>query len=150
MIWQWKKIEDLSGKEMHDILAVRQQVFVVEQNCIYLDADELDRQSWHLTGISENGDVEIYARLNFPGSRFAEPSIGRVLTCTTVRKQGYAKMAVIQAIEKSRREYPGQNIRISAQIYLTRFYSDLGFRLIGEPYDEDGIEHIDMILEEKI
>ncbi len=150
MQWQWKKPEDLSGIEMHDILAVRQQVFVVEQKCIYLDADELDRLSWHLTGRSENGDLDIYARLNFPGSRFQEPSIGRVLTRTALRKQGYAKMAVNQAIEKSRREYPGQNIKISAQVYLTKFYYELGFRVIGEPYDEDGIEHIDMIVEEDI
>ncbi len=147
MQWQWNKIEDLTGKEMHDILTVRQQVFVIEQNCIYLDADDLDRVSWHLTGRSQRGDVEVYARLNYPGSRFPEPSIGRVLTQTTSRKQGYARLAVKQAIEKSSREYPGQNIRISAQVYLTRFYNDLGFKTIGEPFDEDGIQHIEMILE---
>jgi len=129
MQWLWQAFEELSGKEMHDILSLRQQVFVLEQNCVYLDADELDCKSWHLTARMDNGQICVYARLTFPGSRFTEPSIGRVLTRETVRRKGFAKMAVEKAITKCRQVYPGQNMRISAQVYLVKFYAELGFRV---------------------
>ena len=147
MLWQWQLFEELTGKEMHDILSLRQCVFILEQDCVYLDADKLDCQSWHLTARTDDGQIGVYARLTRPGSRFAEPSIGRVLTRKDKRGKGFARMAVDRAITKCRQEYPGQNIRISAQSYLTRFYTELGFTVTGEPYDEDGIEHIDMILD---
>lgn len=132
---------------MHGILSLRQQIFVLEQNCVYLDADELDCKSWHLTGRTDNDQICVYARLTFPGSRFREPSIGRVLTRETVRRKGFGKMAVEKAIAKCRQEYPHHNIRISAQVYLIKFYSELGFKVIDEPYDEDGIAHVDMTFE---
>jgi ElaA protein len=147
MLWRWQLFEELTGREMHDILSLRQQVFVVEQNCVYLDADDLDRKSWHLTARTGDGEIGVYVRLTCPGSRFTEPSIGRLLTRETFRRKGFAKTAVEKVIAKCTREYPSQNIRISAQAYLIRFYAKLGFIVTGAPYDEDGIEHIDMILE---
>lgn len=147
MLWRWQLFEELTGKDMHDILSLRQRVFVVEQDCVYLDADHLDCQSWHLTARTDDGEIGVYARLTFPGSRFAEPSIGRVLTQKLLRRKGLAKIAVEKAIAKCTQEYPGHNIRISAQSYLVRFYTERGFRATGKPYDEDGIEHIDMIME---
>ena len=147
MDWKWQSFNELSGKEMHDILAVRQRVFVVEQSCVYQDADEFDSRSWHLTGRKGTGDIEIYARLLCPGSRFVEPSFGRLLTRKSMRNTGFARTAVGMVIAKSQKEYPGQNIKISAQVYLADFYSGFGFKVIGELYDEDGIDHIDMILQ---
>lgn len=147
MQWKWQLFEEISGLEMHDILALRQQIFILEQNCVYLDADNLDQRAWHLTGRREQGTIDVYGRLLFPASRFAEPSIGRLLTRKSVRKRGLARKALEIIIAKCKKEYPGQSIRISAQAYLTGFYTDLGFGTVGELYDEDGIDHIEMILE---
>ncbi len=130
---------------MHEILALRQQVFVVEQNCVYLDADDLDSKSWHLVGRAAGGQIGAYTRLTFPATRFNEPSIGRVLTAVEMRKKGLAREAVNLAIAKCEQEFPGQAVKISAQLYLKKFYNGCGFKVISEPYDEDGIEHIDML-----
>ncbi len=146
--WQWRCFTDFTAAQMHEILAVRQEVFVVEQKCIYRDADSFDCSSFHLLGRAENGQLGAYARLNFPGSRYLEPSIGRLLTTTSFRGRGLGVMALRRAIKKSRREYPGRVIRISAQLYLESFYKGFGFRGRGLPYDEDGIAHIDMFLEQ--
>lgn len=143
--WEWKRFSELSGREMHHILSVRQEVFVVEQACVYLDADELDEVSWHLTGRSADGKIVAYARLNYPGTRFEEPSMGRLLTRKQARKEGAGRDAAREVIAKCGREYPGLGIRISAQTYLRRFYKELGFSVVGAPYDEDGIEHVDMV-----
>lgn len=149
MQWNWQLFSDLSGEEVHDILAIRQQVFIVEQNCVYQDADEYDSRSWHLTGRRQTGEIDVYARLLWPGSRFTEPAIGRLLTRKSMRKKGLARDAVIKVLAKCRKEYSGKNIKISAQVYLKDFYSDFGFKAIGEQYDEDGIDHIEMIVEMK-
>lgn len=149
MQWQLQKFEDLSGKEVHEILAVRQEVFVVEQECVYLDADNLDYSSYHLTGRTEEGEICGYARINFPGSRYAEPSIGRLLIRKKFRSQGLAKKVLEMTVAKCFEQYPESNIKISAQLYLKKFYTEIGFAAIGLPYDEDGIEHINMILERK-
>ncbi len=145
--WKWKWFSELSGMEVHDILSVRQEVFVVEQNCAYLDADELDPVSRHLIGRNGDGEIVAYARLNEPGSRYEEPSMGRLLTRKKVRKDGAGRDAVREVIATCNREYPGLGMRISAQTYLLRFYTELGFSPVGAPYDEDGIEHIDMVRE---
>ena len=149
MHWKWQKFNDISGFEMHEILSVRQRVFIVEQQCIYLDADGLDKYSYHLTGRSEEGELRVYARVTYPGKRFEEPSIGRILAVMDFRGKGHARKAVQLAIKKIKKEFPGQNIKISAQMYLLNFYSSLGFCQISESYDEDGIEHVDMILEQQ-
>lgn len=145
--WKWLKFDEISGPEMHEIMAVRQQVFVLEQQCIYLDADKYDQDSFHLTGRAVNGNLVVYTRLNFPRSRFPEPSIGRILTVQGFRKRGFAQQAVNMAIRKCQEEFSATTLRISAQMYLKDFYADIGFNVKGKPYDEDGITHIDMVLE---
>ena len=144
--WSYKKFEEISGKEMHEILTVRQSVFIVEQNCVYQDADELDIRSWHLLGRTIEGNIAAYGRVNFPGSRYREPSLGRILTIKDVRGYGAGREVVQRCLELCKRHYPELNVRISAQTYLFNFYRDFGFQEVGEPYDDEGIEHIDMVM----
>jgi ElaA protein len=144
--WDWKRFDEMSGEEVHEMLALRQAVFVVEQQCAYQDADHLDRVSWHLLGRGSDGRLAAYARVNDPGTRHRRPSIGRVLTAAHLRGRGAGRALMGLCLEKCRAEYPGVGIRISAQTYLTRFYAGFGFQAVGQPYDEDGVEHVDMVL----
>ncbi|WLT38251.1 GNAT family N-acetyltransferase [Synechocystis sp. B12] len=143
--WSWQQFNNISGEVMHEMLALRQEVFVVEQGCLYLDADGLDKQSWHLFGRTNDQQLVAYARLNFPNTRYPEPSFGRVLTSKAIRGMGAGRKIVAACIQKSLREYPNLDLRISAQAHLTEFYAEFGFTKVGDPYDDHGIEHISMI-----
>jgi ElaA protein len=146
--WQWLSFEQLTRNQLYEILKVRQQVFAVEQNCVYQDADDLDRHAWHLLGWrgdSTGLELAAYARVIFPGGKYTEPSIGRVLTAASARGSGLGKELMRKAIQHSEREYPDTPIRISAQQYLQSFYTELGFETFSGPYDEDGIPHITML-----
>ena len=146
--WTFKAFADLAAAEVHEILLARQEVFVVEQDCAFQDADEWDLVSWHLQGReADRGDGRLlaYLRVCPPGSRFAEPSIGRVLTRLEARRGGWGRQALRRGVDFCERQYPGASIRLSAQTYLEKFYSQEGFRQVGEPYDEDGIPHIAML-----
>lgn len=149
-MWVWQEFKDISGPQMHEILRLRQEIFIVEQQCIYADADELDSSSLHLSGLDAAGEIVAYARLCSPGSRYAEPSIGRLLTIKRRRGSGLAGNAVQLCIEKAVTAWQSNSVRISAQVYLLDFYSQLGFTKISEIYAEDGIKHIDMILDLKM
>ncbi len=142
--WIWKRFEDISGTEMHEILFKRQKVFIVEQKCVYQDADELDKYSWHLIGRESKGLLAAYARITFPGTRYEEPSFGRILTVQSFRGTGLGRQIIQYCIEKCNIEYPDMVIHISAQTYLIKFYNDFGFKSLGQPYDDEGVEHIDM------
>lgn len=144
--WTWQKFDEIRGEEMYEILALRQRIFVVEQQCVYQDADELDRQSFHLSGRAADGRIVVYLRLLQPGTRFPEPSFGRVLTAIHARGKGLATDAVERAIIKCSREFPEMDLKISAQVYLKEYYARFGFTVVGEVYDEDGIDHLDMVL----
>jgi ElaA protein len=145
--WQVRHYVDLSREEVYEILALRQEVFVVEQHCAYLDADGRDRCGYHLLGRDPRGVLIAYLRILDPGSRFAEPSIGRVLVRQEHRGKGLGVALMQEGMRQCARLYPGQPIRISAQQYLRRFYENLGFVCPGDghPVDEDGIPHIEMI-----
>ena len=147
--WQWKQFIDLTIDELHEILIVRQQVFAVEQNCVYQDVDQLDKFSWHLIGWNKDDttspQIVAYMRVVFPTYKYNEPSIGRVLTTKNVRGTGTGKKLMATALSHIDKEYPGQAIRISAQQYLQNFYAEFGFKKILGPYDEDGIPHIEML-----
>ncbi len=143
--WQWRSYKDLSRDELYAILALRQHVFVVEQECFYQDADGLDQYAFHLMGFDRKGILRGYLRLIAPGKRFAEPSIGRVVVHPEVRCRGLGRELMVEGIRKAEVKYPGKPIRISAQQYLEGFYRGLGFELTGEPYDEDGILHVQML-----
>ena len=144
--WDWRKFEEISGHHMHEMLFLRQAVFVVEQHCAYQDADTLDRDAWHLFGRDTRGLLLAYARITFPGVKYGEPSFGRVLTSPAVRGQGLGRQLVQRCIDKCALEYPEMGIRISAQQYLQQFYESFGLETVGQSYDEDGIEHIEMVL----
>ena len=146
MIWQWLPFDGLSGRQLHDVFQLRAKVFVVEQRCAYLDLDGADLQCWHGLG-SEGGVLVATARLVPPGLKYTEPAIGRVVTAPEVRGRGLGRELMLEAIAQTRRLYPGQPIRVQAQRYLERFYESLGFAATSQPYDEDGIPHVDMLRE---
>jgi ElaA protein len=123
-------------------------VFVLEQQCLYGDIDDLDLDAHHLLGWRTAGGqrrLAAYLRLLAPGVKFAEMSLGRVLTTQAARGEGIGRELLAQGILHAERQYPGQRIRIGAQAHLEAFYGAFGFRKISEPYDEDGILHIDML-----
>ena len=143
MEWIYKPFKLLTAAELYNILRLRNMVFIVEQQCIYLDADNKDQASHHLCGW-DNQELIAYARILPPGAAFEEASIGRVLTNPQYRKQGSGRQLMEKAIELCLRLYSTNNIRIGAQLYLIDFYTGLGFIRTGDVYLEDGIEHIEM------
>ncbi|MGL6160335.1 GNAT family N-acetyltransferase [Microbulbifer sp.] len=146
--WQWRSFEQLSLQQLYQVLRARQEVFTVEQDCAYQDADNLDRYSWHLAGWHgnpEKHELVAYLRVVFPGRKYAEPAIGRVLTLASHRGTGLGRELMRQAIDCTAREYPDTPIRISAQQHLEYFYREFGFERVSDPYDEDGIPHIEML-----
>jgi len=146
--WQWSLFDELSARDLYDILKIRQAVFVVEQDCAYQDVDDIDQYAWHLLGIQQSGTTKrlvAYLRLVYPAIKYPEPSIGRVLTVASVRGQGLGKALTREALAQAAREYPGQRVRISAQSHLSDFYKEFGFEIVSEPYDEDGIPHVEML-----
>ena len=135
---------ELTKRELFDIYFLRQEVFIVEQNCVYQDIDQKDQYSYHLMAY-DNEVLVAYLRIVQPGISFDEPSIGRVLTKITYRRRGISKNIMQHAIQKVRNVYNHSNIRISAQEYLLPFYKSLNFEPAGEVYLEDGIPHIEMM-----
>lgn len=136
---------DLSLELLYEILALRQAVFIVEQDCPYLDADGMDQASLHCLGLS-NGKLVAYTRLLSQGMTYADyAAIGRVITAAEARGTGAGKKIMQYSLECIAQHFPGQPIKISAQSHLDRFYSQLGFAAVGEGYLEDGIPHQAMI-----
>jgi len=142
--WKCKSFEALSVHELYYILRLRAEVFVVEQNCAYQDADNKDQKSYHFAGWDNNMPAA-YVRLVPPGVSFTEPSIGRVVTSPAYRKSGLGRTLMQKAIDQCLYIYGKQDIRIGAQLYLKKFYESLGFVQSSEMYLEDGIEHIEML-----
>jgi ElaA protein len=145
--WQWCTLAELPAERWHAVAAARQDVFIVEQACAYADLDELDSNAEHLIVWSEN-HVAGYLRLLAPGTRFAEPSFGRVLTTKAFRGTGLGRELVLKGLQRARERYAGQAVRISAQAYLEKFYASFGFVVDSErhSYLEDGIPHMEMVL----
>ncbi|MEM8763026.1 MAG: GNAT family N-acetyltransferase [Bacteroidota bacterium] len=133
----------LSSEQLYELLRLRSEVFVVEQECIYQDIDNKDQKAIHVLGHVEN-ELVAYTRVFGPGDYFNEASIGRVLVKSEHRVFGYGKQIVQKSMDWLTKTYE-QPIRISAQTYLEKFYSDLGFLSEGETYLEDGIPHINMV-----
>jgi ElaA protein len=141
--WTCLPFSELTGKDVYDMLYLRNRVFVLEQNCVYLDTDAKDLHAWHVLGKS-NGNVVAYARLLPPGISYNELCIGRVVCAPEVRRTGVGRSLMTQAISLVQRIYGYGAIRISAQCYLEQFYRDFGFETVGEIYLEDGLPHIEM------
>jgi ElaA protein len=143
--WVLKKFEELNAAELYSILQLRNEVFVVEQNCVYQDADDKDQLSWHLAGRDEN-KVVAYTRIIPPGVSYEEASIGRVVTSPATRRSGIGRELMQLSIDHTFRLFECTAIRIGAQLYLQDFYTSLGFVQCSEEYLEDGIPHIEMLL----
>lgn len=143
--WYSKSFEDLGVNELYEILTLRSEVFVVEQNCVFLDMDHKDQKSLHFMGW-HNDDLVAYCRILPPGISYKEPSIGRVVSSPKYRRTGAGRVMMERAITITRELFDHQPIRIGAQLYLSRFYGSLGFEPQGEVYLEDGIDHIEMLL----
>ena len=148
LFWQWSRFSELSPEDLYAAVQLREAVFVVEQQCPYNDADGRDPNAWHLLGWSgqQSGkDLVAYARVFEPGVRYAESSIGRVVTAPRVRGSGLGKALMAEALRRVESLAPGQAVEIAAQRRLERFYLDFGFKTVSEPYEEDGITHVDMV-----
>ena len=141
----WKSFSRLTKQELYAVMHLRQQVFVLEQDCPFIDADLNDEHSDHLLGYINN-ELIGYARLVQPGCLYAGPSIGRIVTAETARKMGWGKIITQSAIDFSAKKYPNQDITISAQHRLLGFYQNLGFQPQGDVYLEDDIDHIKMTI----
>jgi ElaA protein len=147
--WQWSSFADLTAAQLYAMLALRQEVFVLEQTCLYPDIDGLDPAAHHLLGWRDvDGKPQLAAHLRClaPGAKYTEMSLGRVVTSPAARGTGLGRELVAQGIALAQRLHPGHAIRIGAQARLEAFYAGYGFVTVSEPYDEDGIQHIDMVL----
>ncbi|MDA9342047.1 GNAT family N-acetyltransferase [Flavobacteriaceae bacterium] len=139
-----KKFNDLSTIELYEILQLRSKVFVVEQDCVYQDIDGNDQKALHIIGTIEN-KIIAYTRCFRPGDYFREASIGRVVVKESQRKFKRGNQIMNKSIKAIEDHYKTNTIKISAQCYLNKFYTNLQFKPIGEKYLEDGIPHIYMI-----
>ena len=146
--WKIKSFNELTPEELYAILRLRSEVFVVEQNCVFLDTDNKDQQSYHVMAWKEK-ELLAYSRLVPAGISYSEPSIGRVVTSPTARSLGLGKELMKRSIYLLHSTWGNLNIKIGAQLYLEKFYNSLGFQRTSEIYMEDGIEHIEMQLNTK-
>jgi ElaA protein len=142
--WRWSRLADLAASEVYALLSARSAVFIVEQNCAYQDLDGLDVDAEHLIAWSAT-DVAACLRLLAPGVKFAEPSLGRVLTAAAFRSTGLGRELMARGIAHAERRYPLSALRIGAQAHLERFYGSFGFVRASDVYLEDGIPHIEMV-----
>lgn len=141
--WKTKTFDELSTQELYQILRLRSEIFVVEQNCVYQDIDNKDQKALHLFGIVE-GEIIAYSRLFKPGDYFEFSSIGRVVVAEKHRDKNFGHELIDQSILEINRRFNIQNITISAQLYLKKFYESHGFVATSETYLEDDIPHIEM------
>jgi ElaA protein len=139
-----KEFKELTTEELYDLLQLRAEIFVVEQDCVYQDLDGKDQKALHILGY-KSGKLVAYTRVFKPGDYFEEASIGRVVVKENERQYKYGYAIMKASIEAIKNQYNETAIRISAQTYLRRFYGNLEFKEVGEEYLEDGIPHIHMI-----
>ena len=143
--WNILPFDVLPNLILYDVLRLRAEVFVVEQQCSYQDIDRRDVAALHLLGYNDEGELAAYARLFDAGKYYEHASIGRVVVAQPYRRLGLGKLLMRQAIGHCHSAFGPQPIMIGAQQYLHKFYSELGFLPIGEPYEEDGIPHQHML-----
>lgn len=144
MNWKIKRFNELTVEELYKILELRNEIFIVEQECIYLDCDNKDSNSYHLF-LEDNNEVIAYLRILDRGVSYDEISIGRVLVKKSYRGKGISKELMLKGIEFIENNLDESTIKIQAQAYLLKFYSRLGFKSISDEYLDDGIPHIDML-----
>ena len=141
-----KHFNELNTDELYVIMRLRQRVFVLEQKCAFVDCDNLDQPGWHLMCYTDSGTLAAYCRLlpknvAYPGYA----SIGRVVSEPDLRKEGYGRLLMAEALLRCKELFGDAPLKIGAQLYLKRFYESYGFTAVGETYIEDDIEHVHMI-----
>ena len=141
-----KTFSELDTKDLYQILRLRSEVFVVEQDCVYQDIDNKDQNAIHIY-YKENDQIVAYTRIFKAGDYYENPCIGRVVVSKKNRGKEIGKKIMIDSIEYIKQNIKGEKIELSAQKYLDKFYKDLGFYKIGEDYLEDGIPHQRMIFD---
>lgn len=141
--WNCKHFDELTVQELYSIMQLRNEVFSVEQNCVYQDADNKDQPAFHLCGWGGTR-LAAYCRILPAGVSYEHPSIGRVVTSPQYRRDGYGRQLMQRAITKTIEQFNNPIIKISAQAYLKGFYESLGFKQISDTYLEDDIPHIAM------
>ncbi|MGO1060448.1 GNAT family N-acetyltransferase [Planococcus sp. FY231025] len=145
MNWTTNHFEEFTVKKLYEILKLRVDVFIVEQNCPYPELDGLDEESIHMA-YTEDGRILAYARLVPAGVKYSLPSIGRVIVHPDARGRGLAKELLTRSIDYIFSEWNPDGIQLQGQVYLQDFYESFGFIPVSEAYDEDGIPHVDMQL----
>ena len=146
LAWRCVAFDALSPRDLQGIYMARQRVFAVEQNCAFLDADGYDELAHHLVAwLADEREPQAYARLLPPGAKYADASIGRVLTSSAARGRGLGRELMRRALALVGSTWPGSAVRISAQTRLEAFYASLGFVATGRPYLEDGVDHTEML-----
>jgi len=144
--WQWLAFDVLSRDQLYELLRLRSEVFVVEQNCVFQDMDGLDDKAMHLLGVrGAKTELVAYVRCFPAGVTFDEASIGRVVTKPDARGGGLGHLLMAEAVKALESEWGPQPIRIGAQAHLKSFYERHGFVYVGKPYIEDGIAHLEML-----
>lgn len=144
MHFEWKQFQELTIDELYAVIHLREKVFVVEQDCVYLDVDYKDQKAIHCLGW-EGEKLAAYCRFFEKGDYMPEAnSFGRVVTAPEFRGQGLGKKLVAEAISYISEYYSGEKIHISAQAYLEKFYEEFGFKTVGKGYLEDNIPHLAM------
>ena len=141
--WITKSFTELTSNELYQLLKLRSEVFVVEQNCAFQDLDFKDQPSFHFCGWKQE-QLVAYTRLLPPGIAYENCSIGRVVTSPSVRRQGVGRLLMQASILKCQELFHSDSIEIGAQLYLENFYESFQFKREGAIYLEDGIEHIHM------
>ena len=149
MQWVLKKYKELTLDEFHDILQLRIDVFVVEQNCPYPELDNKDKVAFHFFGTDKTDRIIAYTRIFKPGDYYKEAAFGRVVLHQDFRNQKLGYKLLEQTISKMKQLFGDIPIKIGAQTYLNKFYASFGFQQVGEAYIEDGIPHIYMVKQEK-
>ena len=141
--WRWCKFDELNVHDLYQMLALRQRIFVIEQQCVYLDADGIDQRTEHLTGY-DGDELVACLRLLPPHVRGPEAAIGRVAVHRRYRRQRLGHELMRLAVQRVDEVHKGVAIHLAAQAHLARFYASFNFEAVSEIYDEDGINHVDM------
>lgn len=139
-----KNFSELSTEELYDLLKLRTDIFVVEQECAYPELDDFDKEALHVLGMHEN-KIIAYARVLPPNTVYSQVSIGRVAVSEDFRKKDFGKKLFDYSLMVGKQQYPGEIIKIQAQTYLEKFYSSFGFKTVSEPYPDVGVWHVDML-----
>lgn len=139
-----KRFNEFEIEELYDVLKLRTDIFVVEQDCAYPELDDFDKEAQHVIGWVDN-DIAAYTRLLPPETVYTQPSIGRVAIAEKFRRKGLGQKIFDRSVIEIQKSFPGQEIKIQAQTYLEKFYQSFGFITISEPYPDVGVWHVDMI-----